>query len=177
MRYDDIEAHKSIVSDNLELANTLDSVSLRIEKLSNNPNLKYLNFKVIGGSLAAGLVVGALSMIGFAYYKVKTAPVVEKIVEVEVEKIVEDKSKIMNLSDLLEKTEKKLKKFEKRYVEKMREKKAIIKKLQAKILPSDYYCSLTDGRKGICIYRYDERYDILESENEEDSNQVFIELK
>jgi len=100
MKYDDIEVLKSINTDNQEMLVQGEKYISRLEKLSNNSNLKYLNFKVIGGSLAAGLVVGALSMIGFAYYKVKTAPVVEKTktVKVEVEKIVEDKSKIINFT-------------------------------------------------------------------------------
>ena len=58
MRYDDIEVHKSIVSDNIEITNKQDEITNRLEDLSKNENLKYLNFKVIGIAVAVGLIVG-----------------------------------------------------------------------------------------------------------------------
>ena len=61
MRYDDIEVHKSIVSDNIEITNKQDEITNRLEDLSKNENLKYLNFKVIGIAVAVGLLLGFTS--------------------------------------------------------------------------------------------------------------------
>ncbi len=45
----------------------------RLEKLSTNSNLKYLNFKVIGGALGIGLLLGAVAVGGYSYYRVHQA--------------------------------------------------------------------------------------------------------
>jgi len=65
VRYDDIEAHKSLVEDNVKLVNLVKEtqnqnikILKRLEKISNNANIKYLNFKVIGGSLLIGIIIG-----------------------------------------------------------------------------------------------------------------------
>ena len=85
MRYDDIEVHKSIVSDNIEITNKQDEITNRLEDLSKNENLKYLNFKVIGIAVAIGLIIGLLSGVLLAKYS-KTYDFQEKLTEKEFKK-------------------------------------------------------------------------------------------
>ncbi len=92
----------------------------RLEDLSNNANIKYLNFKVIGGALSIGLLLGMLSIGGYSYYKVHQA--LKKV------KNIQTRNKEYNSMFLQEN-----------------------KKLALKTFPDKYYCTLTNGWKGICI--------------------------
>ena len=120
----------------------------RLEDLSNNANIKYLNFKVIGGALGIGLLLGALAMGGYTYYALKNnvkIKTVEVPVKTEVQIPVEKKVYVENPvnEDLQEQ------------VEKLQSR---VEELKSKVLPANYYCSLTSGKKGLCINRDDDRY-------------------
>lgn len=73
MRYDDIEVFKSIYADNQAIQVRNEELISRFEKLPINKTLKYINFKVIGGSFTAGLLLGALAVSGYSHYRVVQA--------------------------------------------------------------------------------------------------------
>ena len=107
-------------SENANIYNRNKKLIKRLEELSNNANIKYLNFKMIGGSLAIGLLLGALAVGGYSYYKVHQA--LKKV------KNIQTTNKEYNSMFLQEE-----------------------KKLALKTFPDKYYCTLTNGWKGICI--------------------------
>jgi len=59
MRYDDIEIYKSMYVDNQKILGENKILLKRLEKLANNSNLKYLNFKVIAISVLLGVLLGS----------------------------------------------------------------------------------------------------------------------
>ena len=156
----------------LEAQANQEKITYDLKKISNNSNLKYLNFKVIGISALIGLVVGASAVSGYAYYKIKThnvATVMSPITAVNpLNKGLTDenedlKKQINGLKNLNKKLAKKIGKNEK-----------IIKKMKAKILPSEYYCN-SDKKFGLCVSRNDYRYsEIINFDDNADG--IFIEI-
>lgn len=137
----------------------------RLEDLSNNANIKYLNFKVIGGALGIGLLLGALSMGGYTYYALKNnvkIKTVEVPIKTEVQIPVEKKVYVENPvnEDLQEQ------------VEKLQSK---VEKLKSKVLPSSYYFSDDGGTQYIGITSDDDRFS--KSLDDEGKETYFIELK
>ena len=137
----------------------------RLEDLSNNANIKYLNFKVIGGALGIGLLLGVLSMSGYTYYalknniKIKTVEVpVKTKIQIPVEKKVYVENPINeNLQEQVEKLQ------------------ARVEELKTKVLPSNYYFSDDGGTQYIGITSDDNRFS-KEIENNGKAT-YFIELK
>jgi len=180
------EIIKNINRDIIKSQQTQKYILDDLKKISNNSNLKYLNFKVIGSSLAAGLLLGALSMSGFAYYKIKSMPVntVEKVKTVE--KIVNNnkndkylKALENKLSELVLKnknlSEKNsdLKAKNSKLFKEIKSKNNIIANLHKKVLPSKYYYTdESSGRMFIIFDNNDERF--FSASN---SNSNYLELK
>lgn len=78
MRYDDIEVHESIVNDNADIAAKNDKILERLEKLSSNSNIKYLNFKVMSTALFVGLIIGVLGSLSYSSYVTEPKEIVLK---------------------------------------------------------------------------------------------------
>ena len=169
MRYDDIEAHKSIINDNIEITNNLDEITKRLEKL----DLKYINFKVIGISGLVGLLLGSSIATAILLMNNTTTDNNIPIPLTTIENPINEdyKQELDYANNLIVK----LKKIIKQNIQTEKNNKKIIKKLRSKILPSEYYCTLENGKRGICGYFEDEngRYITL-IDNDEG---CFIELK
>lgn len=141
----------------------------KFEKLSINKTLKYINFKVVGGAFALGILFCAVPMSVYIHslkdvVKIKTVEIpIKTEVQIPVEKKVYVKVKNPVNQELQE---------ENKYLnEQIEELNADIKNLKTKVLPSKYYCSLTSGKNGICVAKSDSRF----IDNVDDG--IFVELK
>ena len=82
---DMISNQTRLQDENLKIHNRNKSLIEKIEKLSKNENLKYLNFKVIAIAVAIGLIIGLLSGVLIAKYS-KNYDFQEKLTEKEFKK-------------------------------------------------------------------------------------------
>lgn len=104
MRYDDIEIHKSIASDNASISNKNDEILERLEELSNNTNLRFLNYKTLGFIFVVFLII-VFSAISYIYISTPKVIYKDRIVKVQDDTLVainkKQKKDIANLKNAL----------------------------------------------------------------------------
>ncbi len=170
MRYDDIEAHKSLVSDNVELVelvkeaqkqinsenlhiykknkglvDKLEILSKNIKNSFNCPSLKMMAIFI-----SIGLFFGAFSVGGYTYFVLKNNIKIKKVPIIKTETI-----KVKNPINKDLKTQ-------------IKNLKTRIKNLKTKVLPAKYYYVRSDGSQYIRIKTNDPRF------SSDDSNKAYI---
>lgn len=142
----------------LEAQATSEKLVGRLEKLSTNSNIKYLNFKVIGGALGIGLLLGALSVAGYSYYQIKNNIKIKKVPIIKTEQI---KVKVKNPIN------KNLKAKVEDLKTQIEDLKSRVEDLKSRVLPFSYYYSDNDGSQYIGIKTTDPRF------SKDDSNKSY----